>query len=227
MRKTEFGELEEYMKICMGDSAHDREHVYRVLYAALAIAAQEKEVDDDILTAACLLHDIGRKEQFENPKLCHAQVGAQKAYVYLLKKGWEEERAARVRDCIESHRFRSGHQPESREAKILFDADKLDATGALGVARTLLYQGAMAEPLYLVREDGSVSDGSGDLEETFFREYKEKLEKLYDQFYTAGGKEMAAERRKAAEEFYQSLLREASSVRETGIKLLSNLEAQV
>ena len=76
MKQDTYSLLENYMLSCMGDSAHDKEHVYRVLYMALEIAKTEKNVDYDVLVCACLLHDIGRKEQFENPRLCHAQVGA-------------------------------------------------------------------------------------------------------------------------------------------------------
>lgn len=64
---------------CMEDSVHDKEHIYRVLYNALNIAKTEENVDYDVLICACLLHDIGRKEQFENPSLCHAKVGAELA----------------------------------------------------------------------------------------------------------------------------------------------------
>ena len=60
--------LEDYMKSCMKDSAHDREHIYRVLYTALEIADEEKDVDIDVLIAACLLHDIARQEQFDEPR---------------------------------------------------------------------------------------------------------------------------------------------------------------
>ncbi len=75
--------LENYMKECMQDSAHDQEHIYRVLYMALEIGESERDVDFDVLIAACLLHDIGRKEQFENPNLCHAHTGAEKAFAFL------------------------------------------------------------------------------------------------------------------------------------------------
>lgn len=55
------------MLSCMEDSAHDKEHIYHVLYNALEIAKTEMNIDYDVLIASCLLHDIGRKEQFENP----------------------------------------------------------------------------------------------------------------------------------------------------------------
>ena len=70
--------IEHYMLTTMDDSAHDAEHVYRVLYNALEIAKSEASVDMDILIAACLLHDIGRPDQVANPSLCHAEVGSEK-----------------------------------------------------------------------------------------------------------------------------------------------------
>lgn len=85
MTKETYTMIESYMFSCMDDSAHDKEHIYRVLYNALEIAKTEADVDYDILITACLLHDVGRKEQFENPKLCHAMVGAEKAYQFLLE----------------------------------------------------------------------------------------------------------------------------------------------
>jgi len=197
MKQEIYTMLEEYMLSCMEDSAHDKEHIYRVLYNALQIAETEEMVDYDLLITACLLHDIGRKEQNEDPALCHATVGGEKAYSYLMKNGFDTSFAERVKRCIQSHRYREKNLPESVEAKILFDADKLDAVGTVGIARTLLYQGANAEPLYALNKDGIVSDGTDDNGETFFREYKFKLEKLYDRFFTVKGKAMALERRAA------------------------------
>ena len=223
MLKSDYTAIENYMTECMNDSAHDREHVYRVLYGAMDIAKSESGVDLDILTAACLLHDIGRAEQFADPKLCHAEVGSEKAYRFLLKLGWSEERAKRVRDCVKTHRFRSDCPPESIEAKILFDADKLDVSGAIGIARTLFYRGQVGEPLYRLDLDGTVSDGAQDTEPSFFREYKFKLENLYDKFFTTRGKELAEGRRRAAVDFYNSLLSEVRSEYETGKELLERV----
>ena len=108
----------------------------------------------------------------------------------------------------------------SVEAKILFDADKLDVTGALGIARTLQYKGEVEEPIYRVLPDGSISDGTDDAEPSFFREYHFKLERLYDRFLTARGAELARERRKIAADFYEALWREVTQSRSVGRKLL-------
>ena len=224
-RKT-FEELEQYMQSCMEDSAHDSEHIYRVLSVALEIAETENGVDTDVLITACLLHDIGRKEQFENPALCHAMVGGEKAYCYLTGNGFDPAFAEQVKACVQSHRYRKERPPQSLEAKILFDADKIDVTGATGIARTLLYKGEMSQPLYLLRQNGSVSDGSEDETPTFFREYQFKLKHLYERLFTCRGREIALERQRAATDFYRSLLQEVQSSRGAGIPVLDRLLSQ-
>ena len=88
MTKETYSLLEGYMLSSMEDSAHDKEHVYRVLANAMVIAEAEEAVDYDILICACLLHDIGRPDQIRDPSLCHAQVGAEKACRFLLAQGF-------------------------------------------------------------------------------------------------------------------------------------------
>lgn len=210
MTREIYSTMEAHMLSAMGDSAHDAEHVYRVLYNALEIAKIESGVNYDILIAACLLHDIGRKDQIADPSLCHAEVGSEKAYRFLLGIGMPEDFAQQVRHCILTHRFRKNLQPQTIEAKILFDADKLDVTGAIGIARTLLYKGTVTEPLYRLLPDGTISDGTHDIGHSFFREYKFKLETLYDRFLTKKGAQLAKERQEIAARFYESLYREVS-----------------
>lgn len=211
MNKGTYSLFEEYMISCMEDSAHDKEHIYRVLYNALRIAKKEKNVDYDVLICACLLHDIGRKEQFANPELCHAIVGSEKAYSFLVGNGYEIQYAEKVKHCIRTHRYRKNNLPESLEAKILFDADKLDATGTMGIARTLIYKGIVSEPIYTLLPDGSVSNGENDVNPSFFQEYKYKLEKVYSNFYTTEAKLIANERQESAVAFYNSLYEEVNS----------------
>ena len=220
MDKLTFSRLESFMQGCMEDSAHDKEHVYRVLANAMVIAEPEETVDYDVLICACLLHDIGRRDQLRDPSLCHAQVGAQKAYDYLLDQGYGQEFAAQVAACIRTHRFRKNAPPESLEAKVLFDADKLDVVGAIGIARTLVYKGTVSAPLYLRDENGQISGGREDTEPNFFQEYCFKLEKLYDRFYTQQGRRLALDRRQAAVGFYENLLREVRELDEQGRKSL-------
>lgn len=223
MKQKTFDLLEGYMLDCMGDSAHDTEHVRRVLYLALEIAETEPTADRDVLIAACLLHDVGREEQFRDPSLCHARVGAEKAYRFLTDRGFPESFAAHVRDCVRTHRFRSGDPPASIEAKILFDADKLDVTGAVGMARTFFYAAQVGQPLYTLLPDGTVSDGTAEEPagcHSVLREYKVKLEKIYDRFLTPQGAEMARRRRAAAVAIYESILTEAREPYEAGSSIL-------
>ena len=116
MTRDVYDLIEGYMQTCMTDNAHDCEHIYRVLYVALDIARTEPDADRDVLICACLLHDIGRMEQFENPALDHAQVGADKALRFLREHGFDEEFARRVSDCIRAHRYRAANPPRSIEA---------------------------------------------------------------------------------------------------------------
>lgn len=224
MTRGEFTEIESYMQSRMLDSAHDRFHVYRVLYSALDIARTEAGVDLDVLIASCLLHDIGRQRQFADPRLCHAAAGGEMAYEYLLSRGWSGEKAGHVMECIASHRYRGDNPPRSIEAKILFDADKLDVTGALGIARTLVYGGQVSEPLYVLDGEGNIVTGGGGSDiSSFFQEYNYKLENLYGSFYTGRGEEIASGRKKAAAGFYESLYREIGENRQRGAEALNAL----
>ncbi len=216
MNRETYELMENYMRSCMGDSAHDQEHIYRVLYNALDIAKTEENVNYDVLIAACLLHDIGRREQFDNPALCHAKVGGDKAYRFLTEHGFAADYAEEVRQCIRTHRYRRDAQPQSLEARILFDADKLDVAGAIGIARTLVYKGAVSEPLYSVSADREVLSGENDTLPSFFQEYKYKLEKLYSSFYTKRAAELAGERQQSAVDFYNALYREVSRPYQNG-----------
>ena len=181
-------EIEQYMLKNAGDAAHDADHIYRVLNQALKIA-KNYDVNYDILVAACLLHDVGRPAQFADPAVCHAEIGSNMAYRFLKELGWSEESCLAVKHCIFTHRFRNDQQPETIEAKILFDADKLDVCGALGIARTLQYEGKMN---YSLRE--------------FTKEYDRKLVKLYDRFYTDAAKQMAQSSKNILKVFHMELM---------------------
>lgn len=173
MKTEHLSEIKAYMNLFAKDSAHDESHIYRVLNHALNLA-KNYDVNMDILVAACLLHDIGRPAQFADPSLCHARVGSEMAYQFVKELGWPKEDCENVKHCVLAHRFTDGAQPEIIEAKILFDADKLDVIGALGIARTLQYEGKMNATL-----------------DEFFREYDRKLIKLYDVFYTKEARQIA------------------------------------
>ena len=222
MTHLEYKEIEAFMLKQMQDSAHDKYHIFRVLHSALDMSSFETTVDMDVLIAACLLHDIGREKQAADPNLSHAQIGGDMAYEYLISRKWDESKAVHVKECVAAHRYRDDNPPSSIESKILFDADKLDSSGALGIARTLIYGGQICEPLYLLDEDGNIIvDGGGAELSTFVQEYNYKLKNLYDAFYTQRAKEIAADRQKTAVDFYNSLVEEISGNSKNGLDRLS------
>lgn len=205
-----FGQLEKHMLSCIDDSAHDSAHVYRVLNTALDIA-QDFDIDEDVLIAAGLLHDIGRGEQNRDSSLDHAEVGAFMAYDFLLSLGWTEEKAAHVKSCIYSHRYRSNAEPSTIEAKIIFDSDKIDVTGAIGIARTLYYGALHNESLYRNDENGIVTyPPDGEETQSFIEEYNWKLRKVYDSFYTERAKNIAVKNKKNGDAFYDAILAEVN-----------------
>ena len=220
MKKSMYNVILNYMFECMNDSAHDPEHIFRVLYLSLNIASKRTEkINYNVLIASCLLHDIGREEQFKNHKICHAEIGGTMANNFLVKNGWKKEEANHVNKCISSHRFRGNNVPETIEAKILFDADKIDVSGVMGISRTILYKGQTNEPLYYVNSEEQVIYENGD---SFIQEYNYKLKNIYDKFYTNRGNEIAKQRQKAAVNFYNCMLDEIETTYKQGRMNLNN-----
>ena len=218
MDRRTYARIEEYMLSCMKDAAHDKEHVYRVLNNAVRIAQAEENVNWDVLIAAALLHDISRPEQIADPRVDHAAHGAEKAHTFLVQQGFTPAFCQHVRACIRTHRFRKAEQPATLEARILFDADKLDVAGAIGVARTLAYNGETGRPIYTRDGAGVILDGAEDQEDSFFREYKFKLEGICGHFLTETGRDLARARHAAAKAYYDALLREVRD--DTGLTAL-------
>ncbi len=190
MTKKQYEEITAYMEQCMADAAHDREHVWRVLGYALRLARRESTVDYDLLIAACLLHDIGRPAQFRDPSLDHAAVGADMAAQWLSSHGWGDDFAQAVKTAIRSHRWRTGGRAETLEAQILFDADKLEVSGMMGLFRTIAYCNYVEEPFYTVDQTGQV-EFTADAAPSVFQEYLYKLRKVKERFYTQAAREIA------------------------------------
>lgn len=131
-------------------SAHNMEHVLRVYDLCLRLAEKEKGVDTEVLELASLLHDIARvrEDTDDTGKTDHAALGAEMAGKVLREAGYPEQTVRHVCSCIATHRFRGNAVPESIEAKILFDADKLDSLGATGIARSYMLAARYNESIY-------------------------------------------------------------------------------
>lgn len=187
--------------------SHDWDHTLRVLRLCEHIGPAEG-ADMRVLRIAALLHDIGRSRQDEaNGTVCHAAAGADMAAAVLEELGLEPQCRDAVLHCIRAHRFRGGCVPRTIEAKVLFDADKLDAIGAVGVARAYLFAGEVGARLHNPNHDiaGTKAYSS---EDTGYREYRVKLCKIRDRVLTATGKRLAAERHAFMEAFFQRFIAE-------------------
>lgn len=223
MEKEKFITIENYMLDCMKDNVHDHSHIYRVLYLSLRIGAAEGSANPDILILSAMLHDIGRDAENKDKSLCHAQVGSQMAAEFLRREGWAQQTCDCVQDCIITHSYKGGRQPNSLEAKILFDADKLDLSGAVGTARAILFGGQINEPLYLVDENGYPTKGLAKEDSSLFREYNRKLSILNTRFYTSTAKSIAKERQKIVDAYFSSLFQEVEETYYTGKTLLNEI----
>lgn len=182
------------------DAAHAFDHVLRVLALAERLALEEG-ADLEIVRAATLLHDIARHEPD------HHLVGAERARALLAGRGYPAQRVEAVCQAIASHRFRTGPPPATPEACCLFDADKLDAIGAIGVARAIAYGAARGHRLWsqpLAQIDPQAPPPMG-ADYTASHEFVYKLARLQDSLTTASARRLAAARHHIMVEFFQRL----------------------
>ncbi len=193
------------------DPAHGFGHILRVVRLAEQLATAEG-ADLEVVRAAALLHDIGGAST-DDTRQGHQHTSARRAGEILREEGWPEEKIRAVQHCIRAHRFRDpSEQPQSLEARVLFDADKLDAIGAVGVVRAIAYavqaqQQIFTEPSSLFLQTGVKEPGE---DHTPYHEYLFKLRKLKDRLYTPSGKAIAAGRHRFMEQFFTQLRSELS-----------------
>jgi uncharacterized protein len=193
------------------DPVHGFDHVLRVYRLAERLARFEG-ADAQIVLAAVLLHDAqGSSAGQAAARLDHQHASAEFAGQVLQAEGWPAERIAAVQHCIRAHRFRDEHeQPATLEAQVLFDADKLDAIGAIGVARAVAYaalagQLAYADPSPRFLESGQLAPGEP---HSAYHEYLFKLRKLKERLYTPAAREIADQRHAFMMEYFDRLGKE-------------------
>lgn len=203
-------------------SAHNLDHILRVYNLCILLSKFEENVDLEVLIPAALLHDIARvkESQDKTGELDHAVLGSQIAEGILRDLEYEEENIKKIKHCIIAHRFRSGNAPKTIEAKILFDADKLDGLGAVGIARTFMLAGQFGQSLSISE---SLSDyisnnttENGRLKEVSkhspFIEYEVKFKKVPGQLYTKKAKEVGLNRLRFMDEFFKKLSLEIEDI---------------
>jgi len=196
------------------DPVHGLGHILRVLALAERMG-EELGADIEVLQAAALLHDASGAHPGEGAdRQSHEQTSALFAGEVLKNEGWEQTRIDAVQHCIRAHRFRGSESPETLEAKILFDADKLDVMGAFGAARTLGYalqagQPFFAEPTEHFLRTGETEEGEA---HSAYHEYLFKLCKVKDQLHTGPARRLAEERHAVLTAFFNQLAIEARVV---------------
>ena len=221
IKKQEYLDLEKFMIFCMKDSVHDKLHVYRVVNYAAQIADATEGADFDVAITAALLHDIGRADEYENPGKNHAETGSKKAREFLLSSGYSLLFSEKVEYCILSHRHKKGALPESLEAKILYDADKLDLIGCVGTARAILFGGQIDEPLYVMDAKGQPTYGSPEETPSLFREYHRKLQNLSSTLYTEAGIRIAITQQQMMNQYFERLIDEVNQNHSNGNRIIN------
>ena len=162
----------------------------------------------DVLLASAYLHDIARRHQDDsNGAVCHAEKGAQLAAAIVNKLPLTANQKENILHCIRSHRFRGNHTPRTPEARVLYDADKLDAIGAVGVARAFLFAGEVGARLH--SDDPNIEAArTYSADDTGYREFKVKLSKIKDRILTREGRKLAVDRHTVMEEFFNRFIEE-------------------
>lgn len=184
--------------------SHGWDHTLRVHKLCLHIGKIEG-ADMEILEVAAFLHDIGRACEDElKGKVSHSDIGAKMAGDLLDSLGVEKEKIERVIHCIKTHRFRDNNTPESLEARILFDADKLDSIGAVGIGRAFLFAGEVGARLHNKGVDIKKTKAYTK-DDTAYREFMVKLCKIKDRMTTNEGKKIAAGRHEYMAGFFDRL----------------------
>ena len=199
------------------DPVHSFRHVMRVYRIAEKLAIAEG-ADLEIVHTAALLHDSrgsapGKKN---GERAGHHIASANFAGEVLTEKGWSSEKIQAVQHCIRAHRFRGGEdKPKTLEAKVLFDADKLDVLGAIGAARTIAYSALEGQPAYAEPSERFLKTGETEPGEQYssYHEFLFKLRNVKDRMFTKSGKALAESRHDYLVSFYEQLQAEVRGER--------------
>ena len=194
-------------KFSTSRGSHDWEHTQRVCQLCQRIGVHE-QVDMTVLMIAAYLHDIGRSHQDRsNGAVCHAKQGARMAWDMVKHLTLTKQQKVNIVHCIRSHRYRGNHAPRTQEARVLFDADKLDAIGAVGVARAFLFAGEVGARLHSPNVNLDETKPYS-VDDTGYREYQVKLRKIRHRMLTETGKNIAKGRHDFMVEFFKRFIRE-------------------
>jgi uncharacterized protein len=173
--------------------AHDLSHIVRVWRNAAHIARTEPECDTELLLAAAILHDCVAVEKCSPQRSMASRLSAARAREIVAPLEWAPARVDGLAHVIETHSFSAGLTPETLEAKVFRDADRLDAIGAIGVARCFHVGGRMDGALYHLGDPGAEARPLDDRAYALDH-FAAKLFKVTEGFLTAEGQRLAAAR---------------------------------
>ncbi len=203
-------------KFSTESSGHDYWHMHRVWQLAKYIAAREKGVDMFTLELAALLHDIA-DWKFHNGD---EEAGPRAAREWLESLAVDNGTIRHIEDIIRNVSFKGAHvetKLKTIEGQIVHDADKLDAIGAIGIARTFAYGGANGQPMHdpnsPVRWHDTFEAYKNSNSPTIINHFYEKLLLLKDRMFTKTGQELARHRHKVMEQFLEEFLEEWKGAR--------------
>jgi len=196
------------------DAVHGFEHIERVYRLCEKIGPLERANMGILLTAA-LLHDASGSHPGEGNRKDHHLRSAEFAEAILLEEDWEIGRIHAVQHCIRAHRFRENESPQTIEAKVLFDADKLDVIGAIGVTRALAYTFQVKQPAFADPSKEFMESGSKEVGEphSAYHEYVFKLKDIYELLFTETAKKIALHRQIYLNGFFEELADEMKNIK--------------
>ncbi len=184
------------------DPAHGFAHIRRV-YNLCERLGREEDANLKILRAAALLHDAKSGPDVREE---HHIASAEFAQQVLHAEGWPDDQISAVQHCIRAHRFRDRtEQPQTIEAQVLFDADKLDSIGAVGIVRALAYAIFNGQEVYFSPSERFLSTGEREPGEphTPHHEFIYKLRHIESQLFTLSGKALARQRHHFLVHFFE------------------------
>jgi uncharacterized protein len=190
-----------------GDGSHDVSHLIRVWKNASIIRLEEGG-DARILVAGVLLHDCVHVEKGSPVRSDASRLSAKKASEILSKLGWRQECLRGVEHSIQAHSFSAGIAPETIEAKILQDADRLDAIGMIGVARCFYMAAKLRQRLYDPADPKAAKGRNLDDNSYALDHFQTKLFNLASKFQTATGQHLACVRHERLQRFFEEFLDE-------------------
>ena len=193
----------EVIKIMDNDPAHDFDHVMRVYSNAQKIVKKEK-ASQKLVLSAVLLHDIVSYPKSSKRSKLSSVDSAKKSKIILKKYGFTTKEIIIVSDAIVDHSFSQNKVPETLEGKILQDADRLDALGAIGIARVFATSGSLNRPFYNI-DDPFCNKRNPDDNLWAVDHFFTKLLKLESMMNTKSGKNEAKKRTKVLKEFLKQL----------------------